>query len=173
VYIPLGGNRKGLPRQILNLLIVWALTGLWHGASWNFVLWGLYYAVLLILEKTFLLKKLQKAPAVLSHLYTMVLFTLGWALFYFEDLSALGGFFRQLFSLTPTNNTGITLIAAYLPMMAVAAVASTPVLQRLRKTETAGTPAFLGQILILAVLLLLCVAALASQSYNPFIYFRF
>ena len=173
VYMPLGGNRKGLPRQILNLLIVWALTGLWHGASWNFVLWGLYYAVLLILEKTFLLKKLQKAPAVLSHLYTMVLFTLGWALLYFEDLSALGGFFRQLFSLTPTNNTGITLIAAYLPMMAVAAVASTPVLQRLRKTEPAGTPAFLGQILILAALLLLCVAALASQSYNPFIYFRF
>ncbi len=86
VYIPLGGNRKGLPRQILNLLIVWGLTGFWHGASWNFILWGLYYAVLLILEKLFLLKLLKKAPGIFGHLYTIFAVLLGWVLFYFENL---------------------------------------------------------------------------------------
>ncbi|MCR5372900.1 MAG: MBOAT family protein, partial [Solobacterium sp.] len=71
VYIPLGGNRKGLPRQLVNIIIVWFLTGLWHGAAWNFILWGMFYGFLLILEKLFLLKHLQKAPRFLQHSYTM------------------------------------------------------------------------------------------------------
>ena len=173
VYIPLGGNRRGLPRQILNLLIVWALTGLWHGASWNFVLWGLYYALLLILEKTFLLKHLQKAPGVISHLYTVVLFTLGWALFYFEDLSALGAFLLQLFSLAPTADAGITLIVSHLPVLGIAMLASTPVAKMQTCSGKTSAVRFACQLTVLAALLLLCVAALASQSYNPFIYFRF
>ena len=85
VYIPLGGNRRGKARQLVNILIVWMLTGLWHGASWNFVLWGLYFGVLLIVEKLFLLKLLQKIPAVFSHLYALLFIALGWVLFAFDD----------------------------------------------------------------------------------------
>ena len=106
VYIPLGGNRKGLSRQIINIIIVWLLTGLWHGASWNFVLWGGYYAVLLIIEKAFLLNWLRKIPAVLRHVYTMFAVMLGWALFYFEDMISLGSFIGRLF--TPASSAPAT-----------------------------------------------------------------
>ncbi|MBO4445640.1 MAG: MBOAT family protein, partial [Clostridia bacterium] len=98
VYIPLGGNRKGAKRQILNIMIVWALTGLWHGASWNFVLWGLYYGVLLIIEKLFLKKALDKSPRFLRHIYAMVIVMLGWMLFQFTDMTDLGNFFHGLFT---------------------------------------------------------------------------
>ena len=90
VYIPLGGNRKGKGRQLVNIAIVWLLTGLWHGASWNFVLWGVYYAVLLLLEKTFLLKWLDKAPRFVGHVYTCLCFVLGWVLFAITDFQRPG-----------------------------------------------------------------------------------
>ncbi len=173
VYIPLGGNRKGLKRQIINLLIVWGLTGMWHGASWNFLLWGLYYGILLILEKVVLLKVLKKTPALVNHLYTMVIVLLGWALFYFEDMSALGSFFGKAFSLTATSVTELNRILAYLPLLLVSALAATPVgaaCYRKIRQKTWGSYAAIG---VCAVLMLLCVAALVSQSYNPFIYFRF
>ncbi|MBQ2855115.1 MAG: MBOAT family protein [Oscillospiraceae bacterium] len=173
VYIPLGGNRRGLARQILNLLIVWGLTGLWHGASWNFVLWGLYYAVLLILEKAFLLKRLQKAPAALAHVYTIVLFMLGWALFYFEDMAALGAFLLRLFTPAASGSAGLTVIVAHLPLLLAAALGSTPLVSRIAAKYSRSRLAFPCLVLTLAVLLLLCTASLASQSYNPFIYFRF
>ena len=170
VYIPLGGNRKGLSRQICNILIVWQLTGLWHGASWNFVLWGGYYALLLILEKTFLLKLLQKTPAFWRHVYTMLAVMVGWAIFYFEDMGALGQFLTRL--VVPASSAGAwQLILGYLPLLAVAVTAATPfVKNRLRLTSVPGRICRLG---LMAAGLLLCVAALASQSYNPFIYFRF
>ena len=173
VYIPLGGNRKGLPRQILNLLIVWGLTGFWHGASWNFLLWGLYYGILLIIEKVFLLKVLKKTPAAVNHLYTVFLVLLGWALFYFEDMSALGAFFTRAFSFTATATADLNTILGYLPLFLVAALAATPVgAWCYRKLRQKKAMAYVT-IAIAAVLMLLCVAALASQSYNPFIYFRF
>ncbi len=173
VYIPLGGNRRGLARQILNLAIVWALTGLWHGASWNFLLWGLYYALLLILEKAFLLKVLEKLPRPLRHLYTVVIFTLGWALFYFEDLNALGTFFVRLFTPTGTAVQVIHLILSFLPLMAVAVFAATPCMRDLLQKHENRAPVRWGRILAAAAVMALCVASLASQSYNPFIYFRF
>ena len=173
VYIPLGGNRKGMPRQILNLLIVWALTGLWHGASWNFVLWGLYYALLLILEKTFLLKKLRNAPAVIAHGYTILVFMLGWALFYFESTPALGSFFVKLFTLSPTGTLGITRILAHLPLMAAAVIAATPLVSKLVARWKESAALSVAGICVMVILMVLCTAALASQSYNPFIYFRF
>lgn len=173
VYIPLGGNRRGLKRQILNLLIVWGLTGLWHGASWNFLLWGLYYGILLILEKVFLLRVLEKTPKVLRHGYTLLLVMLGWALFYFEDMGALGGFFLRAFQFAPTDITGINGILAYAPVFGVAVLAATPLgswcREKLRQKSWAG---YAG-LAVAAVLMLLCVTALVSQSYNPFIYFRF
>ena len=172
VYIPLGGNRKGLARQIVNILIVWLLTGLWHGASWNFVLWGGYYAVLLILEKAFLLKWLQKVPGAVRHGYTILAVMLGWALFYYEDLSALGGFLGRLFR--PVSSAGtFALMGGYLPLMAAAVLASTPLVRDLVRRQENRAAVRWGLIAASAAGLLLCVAALASQSYNPFIYFRF
>ena len=172
VYIPLGGNRKGAKRQILNLLIVWTLTGLWHGASWNFVMWGFYYALLLIAEKTFLLKALNKQPKILQHLYTMLAVMLGWALFYFEELPALGRFLTKLF-LPASSVSGIHLLLGHLPLMIAAVLAATPLLSN-KAEKFANLPFFrYGKILAISALLLLCIAALASQSYNPFIYFRF
>ena len=161
VYIPLGGNRKGLARQIFNILVVWLLTGLWHGASWNFVLWGGYYAALLILEKCWLLKAGEKLPLVLRRVITMVLVMLGWALFYFEDLGALGAFLGRLFTAVPSAG-----IAFYLPVTALGCLCATPALKRVKLPDTVRWG-------LCVVLLLLCVASLARQSYNPFIYFRF
>lgn len=161
VYIPLGGNRKGLARQIFNILAVWLLTGLWHGASWSFVLWGGYYAALLILEKCWLLKAGEKLPLVLRRMVTMVLVMLGWALFYFENLGALGAFLRRLFTAVPSAG-----IAFYLPVTALGCLCATPALKRVKLPDTVRWG-------LCVVLLLLCVASLARQSYNPFIYFRF
>ncbi len=161
VYIPLGGNRKGLARQIFNILAVWLLTGLWHGASWNFVLWGGYYAALLILEKCWLLKAGEKLPLLLRRMLTMVLVMLGWALFYFENLGALGAFLGRLFTAVPSAG-----IAFYLPVTALGCLCATPALKRVKLPDGVRW-------MLCVVLLLLCVASLARQSYNPFIYFRF
>jgi alginate O-acetyltransferase complex protein AlgI len=173
VYIPLGGNRRGMARQILNIAIVWALTGFWHGASWNFLLWGLYYAILLIFEKTFWLKRLQKLPKFVGHIYTIFAFTMGWALFYFTDLGQLGSFVGRLFVPAATEAPMCNLILGFLPLMAVAIFASTPVMMRLWEKYTEKPVMRYGCIAAAAVAMVLCVAALASQSYNPFIYFRF
>ena len=161
VYIPLGGNRKGLARQIFNILVVWLLTGLWHGASWNFVLWGGYYAALLILEKCWLLKAGEKLPLLLRRMLTMVLVMLSWALFYFENLGALGAFLGRLFTAIPSAG-----IAFYLPVTALGCLCATPALKRVKLPDGVRWG-------LCVVLLLLCVASLARQSYNPFIYFRF
>ena len=161
VYIPLGGNRKGLARQIFNILVVWLLTGLWHGASWNFVLWGGYYAALLILEKCWLLKAGEKLPQLLRRMLTMVLVMLGWALFYFENLGALGAFLGRLFTAVPSAG-----IAFYLPVTALGCLCATPAMKRVKLPDGVRWG-------LCVMLLLLCVASLARQSYNPFIYFRF
>ena len=173
VYIPLGGNRKGMARQILNIAIVWALTGFWHGASWNFLLWGVYYAILLIIEKTFLLKLLQKIPRVFSHIYTIFAFIFGWALFYFTDMGQLGGFLGRLFTMETTAQKDLHFIAAFLPLMAVAIFAATPASRIFWEKYRDKALVRWGAIAAAAVVMVLCVAALASQSYNPFIYFRF
>ncbi len=173
VYIPLGGNRKGLPRQILNLLVVWGLTGFWHGASWNFLLWGLYYAVLLIMEKLFLLKWLQKLPRFVGHLYSLFAVVLGWALFFFEDMGQLGAFFGKLFTPSATDAKAMNLILGFVPLLLVSCFAATPLLKKL--SDRLQNKRFIryGKLVACGAILLLCVAALASNSYNPFIYFRF
>ena len=173
VYIPLGGNRKGLARQLLNLLIVWLLTGLWHGASFNFLLWGAYYALLLIAEKCFLLKLLDRIPRIIGHVYTLFTVTLGWAIFYFEDLSALSGFLRRLFTPAATGTAGLGLILGYLPLLLTGTLASTPFGKRLSERWNDSPRWRIGRLALIAAALLLCAASLASQSYNPFIYFRF
>lgn len=175
VYIPLGGNRKGVKRQILNLLIVWGLTGLWHGAAYNFVLWGLYYGLLLILEKFVLKKFLDRLPSFVQHIYTLFIIIIGWGLFYFTDVGQLGEFMVELFNFGNgiCGNQAFNLIMSNLPMLIIAAVASTPLAAtlytRFEHTRFMWIPETLYCMGVLAV----STASLVNQSYNPFLYFRF
>lgn len=175
VYIPLGGNRKGVKRQILNLLIVWGLTGLWHGAAYNFVLWGLYYGLLLILEKFVLKKFLDRLPPFVQHIYTLFIIIIGWGLFYFTDVGQLGEFMVDLFNFGNgiCGDQAFNLIMSNLPMLIIAAVASTPLATmlytRFEHTRFMWIPETLYCMGVLAV----STASLVNQSYNPFLYFRF
>lgn len=172
VYIPLGGNRKGMSRQILNITVVWLLTGLWHGASWNFVFWGGYYAILLITEKMFFLKVLNKLPAVIRHIYSLFAVMLGWALFYFENISQLGAFIVKLFS-PASSADAFPIMIGYVPLFLISILACTPVVKKAISAHNNSIPISYGKIFAAVIALILCIAALASQSYNPFIYFRF
>ena len=175
VYIPLGGNRKGVKRQVINLLIVWGLTGIWHGASWNFVLWGLYYGIMLIVEKFLLKKLLDKLPSFVQHIYTIFIIIIGWGLFYFTDMSQLGAFLINLFDFSKgiCGEQALTLILQYLPVLLVAGFASTPVATKIYKKIENKKHIWILQTLFCAVILVLCTASLVSSSYNPFLYFRF
>ncbi|MBR4162950.1 MAG: MBOAT family protein, partial [Solobacterium sp.] len=174
VYIPLGGNRKGLARQIINIMIVWLLTGLWHGASWNFVLWGICYGIVLILEKIFLLKALEKSPSWLRHVYTMLVVLLLWVLFANTDLSAGLHEITMLFGNAPAFANRITLYYLrdnYL-LLLVSAVACTPVAKSRLNPLKWKKFEMLKPVVILAGLFA-CTACIVNASYNPFLYFRF
>ncbi len=174
LYIPLGGNRRGLPRQLVNILIVWALTGLWHGANWTFLLWGLYYAVFLILEKIFLLKPLERAPVV-GHIYTLLVAVSGWMIFQLDSLQELWRYWKAMYGFGDAgvfNATDLYLGRSYLLILIVAAVAATPLLKNLyhrlpQKVRGVTTP------LLIALALVASTAYLVDATYNPFLYFRF
>ena len=174
LYIPLGGNRVSKPRLFFNLLVVWAATGIWHGASWNFLIWGLYFAVLLILEKAFLGKLLQKLPAALQHLYTLFLVLVSWAIFAVEDFGHMGAYLKAMFGLGGglTNDNVSYYFSSFLPMLIIAAVASTPLAAKLWKRLPEKPRLALLPILLLAGLLF-STAYLVDATYNPFLYFRF
>ncbi len=175
VYIPLGGNRKGVRRQIINLLIVWGLTGLWHGASYNFIFWGLYYGVLLILEKFVLSRFLDKLPAVLCHVYTLFIVMIGWGLFYFTDVNQLFAFLGDLFNFGNGvfSETALNLTLSYLPVLVVAGLASTPLGAHLYSKVSQRKYVWIAETVFCAVVLFVSTASLVQQSYNPFLYFRF
>jgi alginate O-acetyltransferase complex protein AlgI len=177
VYIPLGGNRK---YQYRNILIVWMLTGLWHGASWNFVIWGLYFAAILVIEKTFLLKALQKVPKAVRIAYSFFLVTFGFNFFYFVDFSrnleALGimfGFGGAAFRFTDV----LQLAVNYLPFVAICIICAIPtkdfILNQISKRNPPSWLTAAGSALCVGAMLILCMAGIVSNSYNPFIYFRF
>lgn len=178
VYIPMGGNRK---RWAVNMLVVWLLTGLWHGASWNFVLWGLYYFVFLMLEKLWIGERLAKAPAVLGHIYSIVVILIGWVFFYFESLSEIQAFFLAAFGANGFSSvTQRTVIVNYIAVLPVCAVCALPVLPKarelllkIRSEKTRRLLISVGQTAFSAGALLVATAALVGSSYNPFLYFRF
>lgn len=171
VYIPLGGNRKGARHQIINILVVWALTGFWHGAEWNFLLWGLYFAVILIIEKNFLLKKLNESK-VLGHIYTLFLVLIGFVIFNVTGLSEIVVYLRNMFGLggLPISSPEtIYYMKSYFPCVILGVIGATPVVKRIfaRWKGTWLEPMFL------VGLFLLVTAWLVNGSFNPFLYFRF
>lgn len=178
VYIPLGGNRVSKPRHILNLLIVWALTGLWHGASWNFVFWGLYFALILIAEKYLYGKLLEKLPAVIQHIYSLFLIVIGWVIFYFEDLGTMGAYLRGMFGLDGSplwNNQSLYYLLGYGLTLLAAAYFSTPHFKKIiDRTETSEKkPVWIAATATYMAVFACCIAYLVNGTYNPFLYFRF
>lgn len=178
IYIPLGGNRSGLRKQLRNLLVVWCLTGLWHGASWNFIVWGLYFGLFVVLEKLFLLKILGRVPAVAAHLYTLMIVMVGWVLFEMEDLGAAGHFIRVLFGFGGegfVDRQALYGLFTNAVLLVVLAICATPlprkalsyVKTRWSATSTAAVP------VIYLLFLLMTTAYLVNETYNPFLYFRF
>ncbi|MBR0028188.1 MAG: MBOAT family protein [Clostridia bacterium] len=175
VYIPLGGNRCSLPRVIFNLFAVWFLTGLWHGASANFIAWGLYYFVLLVLEKYVYGKYLDKLPSVLKHIYAIALILIGWTIFSFDDWGQLVNYIGTLFSLSGgiITRDALSNVISYLPLLIAAAVASLPLAKNIYNRVKNQKWVMAAEIIFCAAVLLLCTASLVNQSYNPFLYFRF
>lgn len=181
VYIPLGGNRKGISRQLLNILIVWVLTGIWHGAGWNFLFWGLWYAFLLMMEKLFLGKVLASLPKGIGILYNGLAVLLGWVLFSLDTPVRIAGYLAAMFGFGggTVDSLGLYLFGEYWVLFAIAVAASTPlpgmIARRLEKAETGWGIAIyrLGEKVIPALLLLLSVAVIVDGTFNPFLYFRF
>ena len=178
LYIPLGGNRKGLPRQMLNLLAVWSLTGLWHGAGWNFVVWGLWFFVLLAVEKLFLLDRLRKAPAIVGRLYTLLAVLLSWMVFACDDIGAAG---RYMLSMLGANGLADASSVYYLRenwlILTAGALLSVSFLRRYAAKRMQSIQseavrlgvkaAFCGALYVASLL------AVIGSTYNPFLYFRF
>ena len=175
VYIPLGGNRRGVPRQIFNLMVVWFLTGLWHGASYNFILWGVYYGVILIIEKFILKNLLDKLPAVLKHIYTILIFMFGWVIFYFDDMAQMGRFFVSLFNFGDglIGDDALVILCRYAFILVIAIIASTPLAATVYNKIKDTKYAFVPETLFCVFILVAATAAIVTQSYNPFLYFRF
>jgi alginate O-acetyltransferase complex protein AlgI len=174
VYIPLGGNRRGLGKQLRNILIVWLLTGIWHGASWNFLLWGLYFGVILIFEKWWVLKLLERTPRWVRHVYAILLILVGWVLFAFEDLPLIGEYLQAMIGLTgqPFWDDN-TLYFAYTNaiLLAVLVIASMP-WRKLSAAPASGKGAILN-VIWCGLLFFLSVSYLVDATFNPFLYFRF
>jgi len=173
LYIPLGGNRGGTAKTLRNILIVWFCTGFWHGASWNFVLWGLYFAAWLVLEKYVLRSLLEKTPVVLKHTYTLIVVFVGWGIFAMEDLSVCGAYLASCFGGAALWSAADGyLLRSYAITLIVLVIAATTI----GKTLWAKLPARIDQILtpvLMALSLVVCTAYLVDGSYNPFLYFRF
>ena len=187
VYIPLGGNRNGTKRLVFNLLVVWLLTGLWHGASWNFVLWGFYYFVLLVVEKLFLSRWLNKLPSAIGHIYALFFILVGWLIFYFKEsiggFSAFSSYFMGMFGFSglPFLNMefGYTIVRNFL-FIAILCFACTPYPKELFYRAKGKIASERGRVMVgfvfdilLVAVFLLCIVYISSSDYRPNIYFEF
>lgn len=177
LYIPLGGNRRGLARQALNLLIVWSLTGFWHGAGWNFVMWGLYYFVILFIEKLFLLKALDKLPKFFRHVYALLLIIIGWVIFASDDVSVLLPYLGSMFGANGAiGGMDVYTLLTKAVLLIICCVASTELPKKLFLSAAGAMnekAAFTLKSVLMIALLALSMILLIGDSYNPFLYFRF
>lgn len=184
VYIPLGGNRKGIRRTTINLFIVWGLTGLWHGASWNYIFWGLYFFVFLFMENRFLSEKLFRLPSFVGHLYALLVVYFGWALFRMESLGSLGVALKGMFGLNKNgfmNASASIIIQNNIYLLIFCVIASTPLFKNLgiylKKLHQVNYRIphmiYIYDTAMPPILLVLSLMALVGNSYNPFLYFQF
>lgn len=186
IYIPLGGNRKGLGRTIFNLMVVWAVTGIWHGASWNFLLWGMYFGVLIVLERLFLGKWLEKIPSFFSWLYTFILVVFGWVLFEAIDQTNvdIGLMFNQVFSYIGAmfgangvfmDDFATSALMDYGIMFAICILASSDVIKTAVNFAKEKLPkvTLYAEPVVNMVIMLAAIAYLSTATYNPFLYFNF
>ena len=175
VYVPLGGNRVKKSKHIRNILIVWLLTGLWHGASWNFIIWGIYYGIILLVEKFILKEKLKKMPKIFQHAYALILICIGWVIFLATDLSTMKDILSSLVGLNGLGNisqlinTQVLTLRYMLPLI-LGIIFSIPIYKKLEPVLNRKP---IIRDLILLVLFLLSTWLILVDSYNPFIYFRF
>ena len=176
VYIPLGGNRKGVLKQCRNLLIVWSLTGLWHGASYNFIVWGLYYGILLMFEKFIFKGILNKLPSIIRSIYTMIIVNVGWVIFAAPNLSWAIKYIKILF-LVGGNKFIDGSFKYYLSnnfiLLIILILASTPLLRNIFKSIKKSKGGYTIAIILQYAVFILSIAYLLNASYNPFLYFRF
>lgn len=184
VYIPLGGNRKGSRRTVINLFIVWGLTGLWHGASWNYIFWGIYFFVFITLENKFLSEKLSRLPSIVGHIYAIAVVYFGWALFYCESPGTLGTLLKGMFGLNKNgfSNANIgTIFQNNIFLLIFCIIASTPLLKNIgtyikklyQVNYRIPHVVYAYDLAMPPVLLILSLLALVGNSYNPFLYFQF
>ncbi|QWH31993.1 MBOAT family protein (plasmid) [Bacillus mycoides] len=178
VYIPLGGNRTGLMKQLRNLFVVWLLTGLWHGANWNFIIWGLYFGLFVTLEKLFLLKWLKNRMSFIGHMYTLIIVLIGWVFFEFENLSVAIDFIGTMFGFNQSvflDNKTLYYLTTNFILFFVLAICSTPFPKRVFVyiREKSKLPGAIGIPVFYLVLVVLSTAYLVNATYNPFLYFRF
>lgn len=180
VYIPLGGNRVSKLKLVRNILIVWGLTGLWHGANWTFILWGLIFGILLIIEKMFLLEKLKKIPKIIQHFYVLIIIMISFIIFNANDIREAVKQIIGLFGANGEkfiNNYTIYYLKSYFVILVIAIIGATPfvknILNNMRKRERIKKIVNAFEPIVLIILLLVVTAYLVDSSYNPFLYFRF
>ena len=182
VYIPLGGSRNGKAKTYRNLFIVWCLTGFWHGASWNFIIWGLYYFVLLVIEKLLLMKWLEKIPKFISHIYSLFFINFGWVIFAYDDFGELRKAVKNMFGLGGlafSNGYTAYILLSYGIFLVIAFIASTPYPKELaskfirKLDEKKEAVSGIVEAVFLLCVMLLSTSFLASEAFNPFLYFRF
>lgn len=177
IYIPLGGNRNGKLKQFRNIAVVWLLTGVWHGAQWNFILWGCYFGLLLVVEKVVLLGVLKKIPAFFRHLYALFFIVIGWLIFYHTDFASGVACFKALFgggTVAFATATDVYDLLRLMPLAVICAVASTPVPKRLFYKLEESFSVFRGAVpFLMGGVMLLCIAYMVDSTFSPFLYYIF
>ena len=175
VYIPLGGNRVNMVLHIRNIFIVWLLTGIWHGAAWNFIIWGIYYALFLLLEKFIYGKFLDKMPNIIKHIYTLFIVVIGWVIFRVENISQLLMILKNMFLFSPANVFEYILgafdVKVGLIFIPIGILFSIPIFKSIKRNNS--KPIYLLKKIMVVILFITCILQLLIQNYNPFIYFNF
>ena len=178
VYIPLGGNREGIKKQCRNLMIVWTLTRLWHGASYNFIIWGMYYGVILIIEKFIIGRYIKNLPTIFRRIYTLVIVMVGWVFFGMNTLYEALNYLKVMFFIsgnTIIDDTALYYLSTNIILFIILIIASTPmpayIVKKVKSYNSITCYTMIGAVNIL--ILIIATAYLLSSTYNPFIYFRF